>query len=53
MKYRIAKNQSFKAGEEIKLEKVTLAERLIDNIAKGLIILGAVLFIVNLIRFMF
>lgn len=49
--YRIAKNQSFKAGKEIKLEKVTTAERIADNIAKGLIILGAVLFIVNLIRF--
>lgn len=53
MKYRIEKDQSFRAGEEIKLEKVTLAERIADNIAKGLIILGTVLFIVNLIRFIF
>ena len=53
MKYRIAKDQSFRAGEEIKLEKVTTAERVLDNIAKTLIALTAVLFIFNLIRFIF
>ena len=27
-KYRIARNQSFRAGEEIRLEKITTAERI-------------------------
>ena len=53
MKYRIAKGQSFRAGEEIRLEKITTAERVLDNIAKILIYSAAVLFLFNLIRFIF
>lgn len=51
--YRIAKDQSFRAGEEIRLEKITTAERVIDNIAKILIYSAIALFTVNLIRFIF
>ena len=51
--YRIAKDQSFIAGEEIRLEKITTAERILDNILKVLIALTAALFIFNLIRFIF
>lgn len=51
--YKLKKYKFYKPGEEIKLEKVTTAERIADNVAKGLIVLGAVLFIVNLIRFIF
>lgn len=51
--YRIAKDQSFIAGKEIRLEKITAAERVLDNIANLLIYSAAVLFIFNLIRFMF
>ena len=53
IKYRIAKNQSFRAGEEIRLEKITTAERALDNIAKVLILATVALFIFNLIRFIF
>lgn len=52
-KYRIAKNQTLEVGKDVKLEKVTTAERIIDNIAKILIISTAALFIFNLIRFIF
>lgn len=51
--YRIAKDQSFIAGEEIRLEKITAAERVLDNIAKVLIYSAAVLLLFNLIRFIF
>ena len=52
-KYRIAKDQSFRAGDEIRLEKITTAERVLDNILKALITLTAALFLFNLIRFIF
>lgn len=45
-KYRIAKNQSFRAGEEIRLEKITTAERIGGAILKTLLIAGI---IINLI----
>ena len=51
--YRIAKDQSLRAGEEIRLENITAAERVLDNVAKALIALTAALFIFNLIRFIF
>ena len=52
-RYRIAKDQSLIAGEEIRLEKITTAERVLDNILKVLIALTAALFLFNLIRFIF
>ena len=51
--YRIARNQSFIAGEEIRLEKITTAERIGNAALKSLYFLMAVLFAVNLIRFIF
>ena len=51
--YRIARNQSLIAGEEIRLEKITTAERVLDNILKALIALTAALFLFNLISFIF
>lgn len=52
-RYRIAKDQSFIAGEEIRLDKVTTAERIGNAVLKALIITAAALFIFNLIRFIF
>ena len=52
-KYRIAKNQSFRAGEDIRLEKVTTAERIGNAILKTLYFFIAALFLFNLIRFIF
>ena len=52
-KYRIAKNQSFRAGEEIRLEKITTAERIGNAALKSLYFFIAALFIFNLIRFIF
>lgn len=40
--YRIAKDQSFRAGEEIKLEKITTAERISGAILKTLLIAGII-----------
>ena len=53
MKYRIARNQSLEAGEEIRLEKVTTAERIGAEIIRILILSAAALVIFNLIRFIF
>ena len=52
-KYRIAKNQSFRAGKEIRLEKITTADRIFEDVTSVLFILIAVLFLFNLIRFIF
>lgn len=41
--YRIARNQSFRAGEEIKLEKVTTAERIGGAVLKILLIAGIII----------
>lgn len=51
--YRIAKNQNFIAGEEIRLEKITAAEKVGDALFKIWIIAAAALFLFNLIRFIF
>ena len=47
-KYRIAKNQSFRAGEEIRLEKITTADKILEDATSVLIFLIAVLFLFNL-----
>ena len=52
-KYRIAKDQSFRAGEEIRLEKITTADKILEDVTSVLIFLIAVLFLFNLIRFIF
>ena len=52
-RYRIAKDQSFIAGEDIRLEKVTTAERIGNAALKSLYFFIAALFIFNLIRFIF
>ena len=52
-KYRIAKNQSCRAGEESRLEKITAAERIGNVALKALYFFIATLFVSNLIRFMF
>lgn len=51
--YRIARNQSLKAGKEIQLEKVTIAERIGNAALKALYLFITALFIYNLIRFIF
>ena len=51
--YRFAKNQSLEIGKEIKLEKVTTAERIGAEMIKILIFFFAALFLFNLIRFIF
>ena len=53
MKYRLARNQSLRAGKEIQLEKVTTAERIGAEMIRILIFAAAALFIFNLIRFIF
>ena len=52
-KYRIAKNQTLEIGKEIKLEKVTTADKVGNAALKALYFFIAVLFIFNLIRFIF
>ena len=52
-RYRIASNQTLEVGKEIKLEKVTTAERIGAEMIKILIFFFAALFIFNLIRFIF
>lgn len=52
-RYRIARNQRFRAGEEIRLDKVTTAERIGNAALKALYFFIAALFIFNLIRFIF
>ena len=47
-KYRIAKNQSFRAGEEIRLEKITTAERISGAILKTLIITGIIIDLITI-----
>ena len=51
--YRIARNQTLEVGKEIKLEKVTTAERIGNAILKVLYFFIAALVIFNLIRFIF
>ena len=52
-RYRIARNQSLKAGEDIRLDKITTAERIGAEMIKILIFAAAALFLYNLIRFIF
>ena len=52
-RYRIAKNQTLEIGKEIRLEKVTTAERIGNATLKALYFFIAALFIFNLIRFIF
>ena len=52
-KYRIAKDQSFRAGEEIRLEKITTADKILEDVTSVIIFLVAALFLFNLIRFIF
>ena len=52
-RYRIARNQSLIAGEEIRLKKITTAERIGAEMIRILILAAAALFIFNLIRFIF
>ena len=52
-KYKIARNQTLEIGKEIKLEKVTAAERIGNAALKALYFFIAALFIFNLIRFIF
>ena len=49
----IYKKGGYKAGEEIRLEKITTAERIGDAILKTLYFFIAGLFLFNLIRFIF
>ena len=49
----IYKKGGYKAGEEIRLEKITTAERIGAEMIKILIFFIAALFIFNLIRFIF
>ena len=51
--YRIARNQTLEVGKEIRLEKITTAERIGNAALKSLYFFIAVLFAVNLIRFIF
>lgn len=53
MKYKVKKYKYYKPGEEIQLEKVTTAEKVGNAILKALYFFIAVLFIFNLIRFIF
>lgn len=52
-KYRIAKNKTLEVGKEIKLEKVTTAEKVGNAALKALYFFIVALFIFNLIRFIF
>ena len=52
-RYRIARNQTLEIGKEIKLEKVTTAERIGNAALKSLYFFIAALFLFNLIRFIF
>lgn len=52
-KYRIARNQTLEIGKEIRLEKITTAERIGNAALKALYFFIAALFIFNLIRFIF
>ena len=52
-RYRIARNQILEIGKEIKLEKVTTAERIGNAALKSLYFVIAAVFIFNLIRFIF
>ena len=52
-RYRIARNQTLEIGKEIKLEKVTTAERIGAEMLKILVFFIAAVFIFNLIRFVF
>lgn len=52
-KYRIASNQTLEVGKEIRLEKITTAERIGNAALKALYFFIAALFIFNLIRFIF
>ena len=52
-RYRIASNQTLEVGKEIKLEKVTTAERIGAEMLKILFFFIATVFIFNLIRFIF
>ena len=52
-RYRIARNQSLIAGKEIRLEKITIAERIGNAALKSLYFFIATVFIFNLIRFIF
>ena len=51
--YRFARNQTLEIGKEIKLEKVTTAERIGAEMLKILVFFIAAVFIFNLIRFIF
>ena len=51
--YKLKEYKHYKLGEEIRLEKITAAERIFNKIAKGLILWAAALFLFNLIRFIF
>ena len=52
-RYRIASNQTLEVGKEIKLEKVTTADKVGNAALKALYFFIAALFIFNLIRFIF
>ena len=52
-KYRIARNQTLEVGKEIRLEKITTAERIGNAALKSLYFFIAAFFIFNLIRFIF
>ena len=52
-RYRIARNQTLEIGKEIKLEKVTTADKVGNAALKALYFFIAALFIFNLIRFIF
>lgn len=49
----IYKKGGYKAGEEIRLEKITASERIGNAALKALYFFIAALFIFNLIRFIF
>lgn len=52
-KYRIASNQTLEVGKDIRLEKITTAERIGNAALKALYFFIAALVIFNLIRFIF
>lgn len=52
-KYRIARNQKLELGKEIRLEKITTAERIGNAALKLLYFFIAALVMFNLIRFIF
>lgn len=51
--YKLKEYKNYKLGEEIQLEKVTTAEKVGNALLKVLYFFIAILFIFNLIRFIF